>query len=174
MNGDVVSMLGNLSRALFPVETLISGLGYLIGIIFMVTGLMKMKAVGSGGHSNEKIFVPLMYFVGGSALIFLPSMLTSLSKTAFGSGNILQYIPYNPYNIYNSMGILIQTAGLIWFVRGCMLIVHGSSPGVKEGTKGLAFIGAGILAVNFQETYGALSYIAMKLLSITGIVQSSV
>ena len=115
------------------------------------------------------MFGPVAYFLGGAALIFLPSTLTTISNTAFGYNNVLQYIQYNPYDIYSSISILIQTAGLIWFVRGCVLVVHGSEPGVQEGPKGLAFICAGILAMNMEYTYGALDYLMNKLLLLTGL-----
>ena len=65
------------------------------------------------------------------------------------------------------MGILIQTAGLIWFVRGCTLVVQGGQPGAKEGSKGLAFILAGIVGVNFEYCYGVLSYIVSHLILYT-------
>lgn len=174
MNGsDLVAMIGNLSRSLSSVEALISGLGYLIGILFMMTGMLKLKKIGdarASSGSHEKMFVPVAYFLGGAALIFLPSMLSILSNTTFGMGNVLEYIPYNPYSIYNSMGILIQTAGLIWFVRGCVLLVHGSEPGVQEGPKGLAFVAGGILAMNFEYTLAGVNYVVSHLLDLTGMV----
>lgn len=169
-NADIVSMIGNLSQSLVPVQTLIAGLGYLIGIFLVITAVTKLKKIGdyrSQGSSGEKMFVPIAYLIGGAALIFLPSALKVLSSTAFGTGNILQYTPYNPYNVYASMKILIQTAGLIWFIRGAVLLVHASEPGVKEGPKGLAFIVAGILAVNFEGTVGAVNFVIEHLMSLT-------
>lgn len=175
MNGDIVSMLGNLSRSLFSVETLVSGFGYLIGILFMITAIGKLRKIGdarANSSSQEKMFVPIAYFIAGTALIFMPTMLQVLSSTAFGSGNVLQYVQYNPYSVYNSMGIVIQTAGVIWFVRGCVLLAHASEPGVQEGPKGLTFLCAGILAVNFEYTMNMLNYIMTQLLNLTGMVSS--
>lgn len=172
MNPDVVSMLGNLSRSLLSVETLLSGLAYILGILFVIAAIMKLKKMGEGTRqvpSHEKMMGPLVLFMMGISLIFLPTMLKVLSSTAFGTGNILQYIAYNPGSIYSSMGILIQTAGLIWFVRGCVLLVHGSEPGAKAGPKGLMFVAAGILAMNFQYTYEALNYFMNQLFSLTGM-----
>ena len=174
-NTDVVKMLGNLSRSLLPVETLISGFGYLLGLLFMITAITKLKKIGDarvGGSSQEKMIVPIAFFIGGAALIFLPSMINTLSNTVFGTSNILQYSSYNPYDIYNSMGFLLQTAGLVWFVRGCVLLVHSTDGGEKEGPKGLAFLFAGILAMNFQYTYGMVNYIMTHLLSLTNMGHS--
>ena len=170
MNSDITSILGHLIQSLSPVDNFLGGLAYILGILFMITALTKLKKIGDNSQSQEKMFGPIAYFLGGTALIFLPSTLTTLSNTSFGYNNVLQYIQYNPYNIYNSMGILIQTAGLIWFVRGCVLVVHASDPGAQDGPKGLVFICAGILAMNMEYTYGALNYLMNKLLSLTGMI----
>ena len=55
------------------------------------------------------------------------------------------------------MRILIQTAGLIWFVRGSLLLVRASEPGKQEGIKGLLFVIFGVFAVNFNFTVDALN-----------------
>ncbi len=167
-SADLVTMIGNVSRSLYAVGTLIAGFAYVFGILFVIAGVSKLKGVAAQS-SQEKLFGSLVLIGGGAALIFMPSIMQVLSNTAFGSGNILQYIQYNPYNIYNSMGLIIQTAGLIWFVRGCVLLIHSSDAGSKEGTKGLVFISAGILAINFQYTEGVLNYILNGLMSLTGM-----
>ncbi|WP_028388606.1 hypothetical protein [Legionella fairfieldensis] len=170
---DLTQMIGNLSRSLFPIQHLLSGLAYLMGIVFFMIALSKLKKIGgAGGHSQEKIFVPLAYFIGGSALLFMPSAFSALTNTAFGVGNILQYANYNPYDIYNSMGLIIQTAGVLWFIRGCVLLVHASEPGVQHGPKGLAFLCAGVLAMNFENTASFLNYVLEQLTSLTLTVKN--
>ena len=172
-SSDLVTIMGNIGRSLIPVQTLISGLGYLIGIFFIIHALLKLKKIGgSKGGSQEKPFGAIAYFVVGAMLIFLPSTIRIFSNTTFGVGNILQYTPFNPYDVYSSMGLMVQTAGIIWFVRGCVLLVHSSEPGTQEGPKGLTFVLAGILAMNFQETYGILNYIVVHFLSITNMGSS--
>lgn len=121
-----------------------------------MTAISKLKKI-AGGHSHEKKFIPIAYLLGGSALVFLPSAYQALSNTTFGATNILSYSNYSPYDIYSSMGLLIQTAGLIWFIRGCVLLVHSGEPQAKKyGSKGLLFLFAGILAMNFENTIGAI------------------
>lgn len=174
-SSDLVTMLGNISQSLFPVQHFISGFAYLLGILFFITAIMKLKKIGGAGgqRSQEKIFVPLAYFLGGAALLFLPSVVTTMSNTAFGVGNILQYTKYNPYDIYSSMSLLIRTAGLIWFVRGCVLLVNASEPGVQHGPKGLAFLCAGVLAMNFENTAGFLNYVINRLETLTITIKNS-
>ena len=163
-SADIVTMIGNLSRSLLQVETLISGLGYLLGIVFIITAILKLK-----GSSSEGMTVPIALFLVGATLIFLPTMIGVVSNSAFGQGNVLQYIKFDPYNIYNSMGLVIQTAGLLWFVRGCVLLVHGSEPGAEDGPKGLVFLIAGVFAMNFSSTVAVVNYIVNHLLHITGV-----
>ena len=169
MNATFITMISNLSQSLHPVQVLISGFGYLIGITLFMIAIGKLRKIGdarASGGGHEKMFVPLAYFLGGSALIFLPSALTVLINTAFGSSSILGYSEFNPYNIYDAMKIVMQTAGLLWFVRGTILLVHSSEAGVQDGPKGLTFLLAGILAMNFEGTIGFLNYVLNYLMNI--------
>jgi hypothetical protein len=165
---DLIAMIGNLSRSLMPVQTLISGFGYLIGLVFVISALFQLKKVGES-RGGESVFKPVMLFFIGALLIYLPSTLKALSNTVFGSDNLLAYIAYKPYNIFNSMGIVVQTAGLLWFVRGCVLLTQGSRPNAKEGPKGLTFIAAGILAMNFKGTFAFVNYCITHLMSISNV-----
>lgn len=152
---DLIIMLGNFSESLLPVQRLITGGAYLIGILFFYVALHKLRVIGNArarSSSQEKMFVPISYILAGSALIFLPSAISVMSNTAFGAGNILRYSNFNQLNTYNSMIILIRTAGLLWFVRGSVLLAHASHPGVQEGPKGLTFLIAGVLAINIENT----------------------
>lgn len=170
MNKDLISMIGNLSLSLASVQSLIAGLAYLLGLWFVITALVKFKKIGetkANANSEEKMHTPIAYLLGGATLLFLPTMLQTFSNTFFGNSNILQYVKYNPYDIYGSMTILVKTAGLIWFVRGCVLLVNSSHPGAKEGPKGLAFLFAGILAMNFSLTFGMVLYVINELISLT-------
>lgn len=165
---DLGTIIGNVSRSLVPVQHLITGFAYLLGMVFFITALSKFKKIAeSGGRSQEKPFVPLAFFLGGAALVFLPTVMSGLANTAFGVGNVLQYTNYNPYDFYSSLGFVIQTAGVIWFVRGCILLVSASQPGAQHGPKGLVFLCAGILAMNFQNTVSAISTAMVQLSNLT-------
>lgn len=165
---DLVTILGNLSQSLYPVQRLITGGAYLLGILFFITAIGKLRKIGdhrAQSHSQEKIFTPLMYIFMGAMLIYLPTALSIMANTAFGTGNVLTYSDYNPLNIYSSMGLLIRTAGIIWFIRGSVLLAHASQPGSKDGPKGLVFIIAGILAMNFDNTVAMVNTILDHLVS---------
>lgn len=170
-NVDLVTMIGNVSHSLGAVKSLLLGMGYVLGIFLVITSLLKFKKIAEAkahSSSHEKMMSPILYLLLGAALVFLPSTATYLSNTTFGTTNVLQYIQYNPYDIYSSMGFIIKTAGVLWFIRGCILLVHGGSPGAeKHGGKGLAFIAAGIFAMNFESTVAMLNFFQTQLLSAT-------
>lgn len=161
MNSNLIEMLGNVSRSLVPVQHLLAGLAYFIGILFFIAAIQKFRKIGE--KSEHNMFLPTAYLLGGAALLFLPSAYTSIGNTIFGVGNILQYSSYNPYDIYGSMIVLIRTAGLIWFIRGSVLLTHASEHGVQEGPKGLLFLLAGIFAMNFETTVSFLNYIMSQI-----------
>ncbi|MCL5272233.1 MAG: type IV secretion protein IcmC [Gammaproteobacteria bacterium] len=173
---DLITILGNLSQSLYPVQRLISGGAYLLGILFVMKALGKIKKIGdhrAQSSSQEKMFTPMMYLFFGAALIYLPTMMHIMSNTAFGVGNVLTYTPPPTPNIYSTMGLIIRTAGVLWFIRGCVLVAHASEPGTQEGPKGMMFIIAGILAMNFDNTIALINYILGQFLTWTLAIKTS-
>jgi hypothetical protein len=173
---DLVTIIGNISQSLYPVQRLITGGAYLLGILFFITAIMKFMKIGdhrAQSSSREKMYTPVMYLLFGAILLYLPSALDVAANTAFGVGNVLTYTSYNPYNIYSSMGVLIRTAGILWFVRGCVLVAHSSEPGTQQGPKGLLFIFAGILSMNFDNTIAMLNSVMSNFISWTLAFKSS-
>jgi hypothetical protein len=159
-SADLITILGNISHSLAPLQKLISGGAYLLGVSFFFSAMLKLLAIGNsriGSPSQEKMYAPLMHILIGSLLIYLPSALDFAANTAFGVGNILTYSTYSSGNTSNLIKLFIQTAGILWFVRGCVLVVHASEPGTGHGLKGLAFIISGILAANFDNTVSLLT-----------------
>lgn len=165
---DLVAMLGNLSQSLQSVTYLIGGFSYLAGIILFFSGLMRLKkAYGSVGQSHESPFKAVAYILTGAALFFLPTTIHMVSNTVFGATSILQYAQVNKNNLFQSVGILIQTAGLIWFIRGCIMVLHANkSSGQDEGVRGFFFLCAGVMAINFSLTMGAINYLINQLLNL--------
>lgn len=172
---DLVTMLGNISQSLYPVQRFISGAAYLIGALFLFTAIGKFRKIAdyrAQSSSHEKMFSPMMYLFFGAALIYLPSAMGIMANTAFGVGNVLTYAPTNKFNIFASMGMLIRTAGVLWFIRGCVLVAHASQPGTQQGPKGLVFIIAGILSMNFDNTIAMINTVLGYLISWTLAVKA--
>ncbi|HHT0592958.1 TPA: type IV secretion protein IcmC [Legionella anisa] len=173
---DFITMIGNLSHSLYPVQHLITGGAYLLGILFFMTAISKLRKIAdhrSGSSSQEKMFSPMMYLVMGAALLYLPTALDIMANTTFGAGNILTYTSYNSSNIFSSMGLVVQTAGVLWFVRGCVLVAQASQPGTQHGPKGLAFMIAGVFAMNFDNSIAMLNYVMNSLTTWTMAIKTS-
>ncbi len=157
-NVDLITILGNLSQSLISVERLVTAVSYLAGLVLVYSGVFRFKKIAiSGGRSQEHYFSALSLLVAGTALLFLPTSIRIISNTTFGTENILSYSNYNKWDIFQSMSVLVQTAGLIWFVRGCIMVVHASEPGEQHGLRGFFFIVTGIFAMNFVLTMSMIS-----------------
>lgn len=154
---DLIQMLGNLSQSFIPVQSLVSALGYLIGLSMIIGGFFRLTKIHR--YSQERMMVPMSFIAGGTLLVYLPTSVEVLSTTFFGTSSALEYTAYNPYDINSAMQVIIQTAGMIWFVRGSALLIEASEPRKQHGVKGLVFIFAGILALNFETTIKAVESI---------------
>lgn len=152
---DLVTMIINLSASMASVARLITAFAYILGIIFFITGLKKLH--GMQGQSAGYL-KPIAYLFTGVACVFLPSAMTALSNSTFGAHyNLLQYAPVYQPNIIEAMDMIIRVVGILWFLRGIVLMMHASSPGTKDKPKGMVFMMAGIFAMNFQATVATLS-----------------
>jgi hypothetical protein len=165
---DLVAMLGNFAKSLDAVIHLVTGLSYLTGLMLVTSGIFKLKKdVSSGAQSKDSHFGALSLIVMGSLLLFFPTTVRVLSYSMFGTENILQYAHFNRWDIYKSIGVLLQFAGVFWFVRGCIMVVHASSPGEQHGLKGLFYIISGVLSMNFTLTMGAVAYVIDHLIGLS-------
>ncbi|MGQ3892563.1 type IV secretion protein IcmC [Legionella sp. CNM-4043-24] len=162
--------LKNIATSLIPVQKLISGAAYILGLGFFIKAVLALKALGEsrsmmsgGSHSMKE---PLVYFLVASVLLYLPTAVSTVLMTAFGSSNILEYASSDSRNpaiqtlfgpdstVGHSLSIVIQTIGLVAFVRGWILIARSASQGQQPGGvgKGLVHIFGGIVAMNIVLT----------------------
>src|SRR3990167_5052561 len=168
------NILNNIANSLGPVQKLISGGAYVLGLIFAFKAMQALKVnaeqtVMSSSHGSMK--EPLIYLIVAAGLIYLPSSLNVALMTTFGSTNILQYAPISSDNqvidtLFGSgsligppLTIIIQTIGLANFIRGWILIARGASGGQQQGGtgKGLIHIFGGILAINIVQTVNIIN-----------------
>ncbi|KTD18373.1 hypothetical protein [Legionella jordanis] len=162
-------VLNNIANNLLPVERLVTGAAYLIGLAFAFKAIYSLKTYGESRtmmSSNTSIKEPLAYLLVAGVFIWFPTGLAILLQTTFGSSNILAYAPVNSNNqaitavfgsgstIGRPLAIIIQTIGVIAFVRGWVLIARSASQGQPPGGtgKGLMHVFGGILAMNVVAT----------------------
>lgn len=174
MNTDFATLFANLGRALEPVQEMIKYGAFMLGMVFIVVALFKLKEVTSHGHrsSKESLYGPAIYFLMGAMLMYLPTGVATMSNTFFGVGNIMSYNPVGQVDVKASVIILIRTIGLIWFIRGCVLIAHASEPGKQHGLKGFLFLIAGVLAINYEGSVAMLDWFMTFLIESTKAIKS--
>lgn len=157
---DLIAILDRLGQNLFPVQALLTGFGYLLGVVFIIISIHKFYTIGNArarSSASEHMLAPMSYLIGGALLILVPSTFKVMRNTLFGVGSPLAYAPYDPYDFNSAITVVIQTVGVLWFIRGTALLVQSSSPGVQHGAKGMVFLFAGILCMNFDETTVAIN-----------------
>jgi len=164
------NILNNIAANLVPIHHLITGAAYVIGLLFAFKAIYTLKAYGEArsmmSSSNAGLKEPLMYLLVAGIFIYLPTGVAIMLQTTFGSSSILQYAAVNSNNktmntIFGSgslvgrpLTLIIQTIGLIAFVRGWILIARSASQGQPPGGtgKGLMHVFGGIMAMNIVAT----------------------
>jgi intracellular multiplication protein IcmC len=164
-----VDILANIASNMQSIERMVSGAAYLIGIVFAMKALMSLKELGesrSAQSGKSGVKEPLMYFLVAGILIYLPTGFQIAMNSTFGYSNVLAYAPINSNNSTldvlfgsnstagKSLSIIIQTLGLIAFVRGWVLVAKTSSTGQPPGGtgKGMVHVFGGVLAMNIVGT----------------------
>ncbi len=166
---DQVDILTNIASNLAEVQKLVSGAAYIMGISFAVKAIFSLKQYGEARtqmSSGTSIKEPAIYFLVASMLLYLPSAFKVFMNTTFGYSTVLAYAPISSNNgsldvlfgqnsaVGASLAIIIQTIGLIAFIRGWVMIARTASSGSQPGGtgKGLMHIFGGILAMNIVGT----------------------
>ena len=160
-----VNVLTNIANSLLPVENLVTGAAYLMGIGFAFKALFTLKTHGEqrsslSGTGNMK--EALVYVVVSAVLLYFPTAFEALMNSTFGYSTVLAY-SQNPYltgilgtnsAVGSSLTIIIQVIGLFAFVKGWIMIARGASQGQGAGNtgKGLMHVFGGILAMNIVGT----------------------
>jgi intracellular multiplication protein IcmC len=168
------NILTNIANTLAPVQSLITGVAYLIGCAFIFKAIYGMKVYGEAKttmSSNTSLKEPVTYLLIGALLIYFPTGFSVLMQTTFGYQNVLQYAPVNSSNatldtlfgsgsaVGKPLTMIIQVIGLIAFVRGWVLIARSASQGQPPGGtgKGLMHVFGGILAINIVGTLNMIN-----------------
>ncbi len=175
MAADITSILEHLGESIDPVTSAVQVIAYLVGFMMVWQSIKKLKTIADQRAkytTHGKMFIPLAYFLGGVSLFFLPTMVDIAKNTFFGVGSPIAYDNWVEQlrEKYGDGSIivprLVQLAGLIWFIRGIVLLSQSSEPGVQHGSKGLVFLVAGILAVNIHYTYELMAKLVTLITSI--------
>ena len=161
-------VLVNIANSLLSVEKTITGASYLMGIAFGIKAVVTLKihgeqrsSMGAGGMKEATI-----YLMVSAMLLYYPTAFEVIMNSSFGYSSVLAYAPASAStpiltNIFGSdnrvgqaLTIIIQTIGLVAFIRGWLLIARSSGQGGQPGTvgKGFMHVFGGVLAMNIIGT----------------------
>jgi intracellular multiplication protein IcmC len=159
------TVLVNLANSLLPVQNLITGASYLMGLAFALKALLTLKMHGESKtqmSSQTSIKEPVFYLLIAGMLIYFPTAFDVIMNTSFGYTSVLAYGDSDVVSsmfggdseLGNALVIIIQTIGLYAFARGWILIARGAGQGQQPGGtgKGLMHVFGGVLAVNIVGT----------------------
>lgn len=158
----------NIARNVLSIQRLITGAAYLMGLAFAFKAIYSLKIYGEARtmmSSHTSIKEPLAYLFVSGMFIYFPTGLSIMLMTTFGSSSILQYAPIETNNqamsaffgsskIGRPLSVIIQTIGIIAFLRGWIMVARSSAQGQPPGGmgKGLMHVFGGILAMNIVAT----------------------
>ena len=164
-----VDILTNIANSLLPVQRLLSAGAYFVGILFIMKAIYSLKVYGESRtmmSSSSNIKEPMLYFLVGSMLLFMPTGVSVLVSSSFGYDSILAYAPVTSgsstinmlFGADSAMGrplsVLIRTIGVFAFIRGWILVARAGGQGQQPGGlgKGMIHVFGGILAMNIVGT----------------------
>lgn len=183
---DIQDILVNLQVIINPAIRMLLAVSLILGIIFIIKGLMLLKAFALPINQSTKpgeLSGPILYLLVGTVLIYIPTSTDVLSSTLFGSNLPSIFSSPGQPNIYNMQeaskelgyvsvalesqwATLINTVvyymqfiGFIAFLRGWIIISHAGQQGAQPEalTKGIIHVVGGILAINFLPLVKAIS-----------------
>lgn len=152
-------MLKNLQQSLQPIWQFLIALSYVIGLSFMVMGVMKLKSYGQQTvmmSTHASMGPALASFIVGTGLLFLPALLDIMTVSLWGYGIDTIEGPDQSASFSDIMVPivqLIQVFGLIAFIRGWIILSKlGSQSQPGTLSKGLMHILGGVLGINIMGT----------------------
>lgn len=152
-------MIKNIATQLPNLTKLITGVAYIIGMYFIISGVMRLKHMGemrtmmSHEHSVKG---PIIFIIIGAMLLYLPSTV-QVGLTSF-------WLEPNPYgylesedqwaDLISACFTIIQLVGVVAFIRGLIILTqmaHQSGGQHSVFGKGLTHIIGGILCINMYQ-----------------------
>ena len=156
---DVARMMETLKTNFLPIEMLITGFAYVAGLGLIFSAMHKLRAYGEVRTmmpSNAQMMGPVVQFLIGTFLMFLPSIITISVTSIWGTDSLLAW-PGDTGDWDKIMGAvfgIVQILGYIALVKGLMLMSRAAQQGAQQGTfgKGMVHFFGGILAINIWGT----------------------
>lgn len=153
---NAATMIANLTQNIPDLMRFVTALGYVFGLFFVVKSMLELKHVGESRSmmSQERgLKGPIIYFVIGAFLLWLPGTVHMGTATFFGYTNPLSYVSDdgNPWSdLVQDAFIIVELVGTIALIRGLVILTHLANQSSQQNSfsKGLAHVIGGILCIN--------------------------
>ena len=158
---ETTSVLYNLAQSMIPVQEMVTGASYLMGLSFAFKAVLTLKAQGEQRSSMgaASLKEASLYLIVAAMLLYFPTALEVFMDSTFGYSTILAYGSNTTFSSMfgdagASLTIIIQTIGMISFVRGWVIIARSASQGQGPGSlgKGLMHVFGGMFGMNIVGT----------------------
>ncbi|CAN5468294.1 type IVB secretion system protein IcmC/DotE [soil metagenome] len=157
---DMEEMLINLSGSLSGLWHMITAFAYVMGFLFTFKAVYYLKVYGESRTmmaSQSNLKVPLSYMLAAAAFIYTPTMFHVLMVSSFGYESPIKYDTQTTQGLsstsMDAIIYLVQTVGLIAFLRGWFHLAKNSEQGAQANNgKAFAHIIGGLLAINIMGT----------------------
>ncbi|MCC5791951.1 MAG: type IV secretion protein IcmC [Legionellaceae bacterium] len=163
------NILKNIAATLEPVERMLTGLAYVIGMAFAFKAIYSLKVYGEARTmmaSNASLKEPLTYLLVAAVFIYFPTSMQIIMQTIYNEPSVLQYAPTDSPNsaidalfgpgspVGRPLSLIIQVVGIAAFIRGMVMVARAGGQGGQPGAmgKGMMHVFGGILAINIVKT----------------------
>ncbi len=162
----LVALIGDIWQ---PMLLLISGFGYLAGIVLIMIGIMRMLKGMQDGVKGPGGIGTIMTFIAGAALFALDALMGAWNTSMFGS-NVTTTIPELQYTagmtaaeighahaVFSAVIAFMIILGFVSFVRG-IFILRSVAEGDQQASMmaAVTHIFGGALAVNLGPLLNAI------------------
>lgn len=161
---DLVGMIMTFSESLTGISFLLTGLCYILGVLFVLRGIFKLRIMAD--HRSQmfqpmEVGGPLVSIFVGAGLIWWPTLMDTVTYTFWGATSPLDYRPAFGSDFDQVWEVILkvmQIVGLIAFIRGWSYLTKVGEQGAQGMlTKGLTHIIGGVLAYHM----GAVIHVVM-------------
>lgn len=158
INIDAQTMLVNLSKTFPELMRLVTAIGYVLGMLFIVKGVMGLKEYGESRASradHHSLKGAAAQIICGTLLLYLPSSVQMGLSTFWTDPNPFAYDTGTRdswFDLTNSIFLIVQLIGTVAFIRGLVIMSHmGQSHHQGGFGKAMAHIVGGILCINLYQ-----------------------
>lgn len=152
------TILQNIANALPNLMRLVTAIAYVLGMVFIFRGVMKLKHAGEArtqmSHEHH-LTVPLVYIAVGALLLYLPSSVQIGMSSFWSNPSPYSYTENQDQwsQFINVCFMVVQFVGTVAFIRGLIILSHVGSGGHQQGglSKGLTHLIGGIFCINIYQ-----------------------